>query len=238
MAMHFARAEIKSLGSISSRLDDATYHWVNRLPPYRRIRYLASRSLLAELMFMLYAIKRLPDITLSSSGRPQFSDSALPDFSLAYTGNIVGVLLAHDGRCGLSMSLHRHVAMSPLNIAYAASGNETIWADNQQDPSEAHSQLQALRKSVIKLIDEPTPISSLQLRPFSGRLKIDNVPYIETISDVEDILIWGCAATLNIEKLHLWVRDQNQYWQKLRDIQTGYQSLDLRLIRLTTECYG
>lgn len=232
MAMHFARTAITSPHSMSSRLTRATHDWANQLPSYRRTRYLASRSLLAELLFMLYGIKRLPDIKLSASGRPHFADPTLPDFSVAYAGNIVGVLLAPGGQCGLDMSLQHHFATPAPNPTYSASGNETIWANNQQDPNEARLQLYTVRQSLHKLLEVPE--ESLQLLPISGRLKVDNAPYIEIISDVEDILVWGCAATPGIVGLQLWLYDNDQKWQKLTDIQTRSQSLGSRMMRLAS----
>jgi len=232
MAMHFARGAITTPHSISSRLTRATHDWANQLPSYRRTRYLASRSLLAELLFMLYGIKRLPDIKLSASGRPHFVDATLPDFSVAYAGNIVGVLLAPEGQCGLDMNLQRRFAASVPDPTYSAGGNEIIWANNQQDPNEARSQLHTLRQSIHKLIEVPEEF--LQLLPISGRLKVDNAPYIETISDVEDILVWGCAATPGIVGLQLWLHDNDRNWQRLTDIQTRYQSPGSRMMRLTS----
>ena len=232
MAMHFARSAITPPHSISSRLTEAIYERANQLPSYRRTRYLASRSLLAELLFMLYGIKQLPDIKLSDSGRPHFVDPTLPDFSVAYAGNMVGVLLAPEGQCGLDMSLQRGFATSAVDTTYLTGGNEIIWANNQQDPNEARSQLYTLRQSVLKLTERPE--ASLQLLPISGRLKVDNAPYIETISDVEDILVWGCAATPGIVGLQLWLHDNDQNWQRLADIQTRYQSPGSKMMRLTS----
>lgn len=232
MAMHFARSAITTPHSISSRLTKAIHEHANQLPSYRRTRYLASRSLLAELLFMLYGIKQLPDIRLSTSGRPHFTDPTLPDFSIAYAGNMAGVLLAPEGLCGLDMSLQRHFATSVQDTTYSAGGNEIIWANNQQDPNEARSQLYTLRQSVLKLTEIPE--SSLQLLPISGRLRADSAPYIETISDVEDILVWGCAATPGIVGLQLWLHDSDQNWQRLTDIQTRYQSPGSRMMRLTS----
>lgn len=232
MAMHFARSAITSPHSTSSRLTKETYDRADRMPSYRRTRYLASRSLLAELLFMLYGIKQLPEIQLSALGRPEFVDPTLPDFSVAYAGNMVGVLLTPDGQCGLAMSLQRRIATPAQDATYAAGGNEIIWANNQLDPNEARSQLYTLRQSVVKLMDESEV--SLQLLPISGRLKVDNAPYIETISDVEDILVWGCAATPGIVGLQLWHHDADRNWQRLTDIQSRYQSPGSRMIRLTS----
>ena len=236
MAMHFARSSMTSSRLVSLRLNEATHDWANRLPPYRRTRYLASRSVLAEFLFMLYGIKQLPDIELSASGRPHFSDITLPDFSIAYAGNIVGVLLAPEGRCGLNMRLHGSFAPHSLEASsHAYSGNEIIWANNQLDPNEARSQLHTLRQAILKLTEKSD--NSLQLLPISGRLKIENVPHIKTISDVEDILVWGCAVTSDIEGLQLWALNSEQRWERLTDIQARSQNPGSSVIKLTTMPY-
>lgn len=236
MAMHFARGSITSSSLTSSRLNESTHDWASRLPSYRRTRYLASRSLLAELLFMLYGIKQLPDIAFSDSGRPHFSDTTMPDFSIAYAGNIVGVLLVPEGRCGLDMQLHGNFAPHSQEVSpYSYSGNEIIWANNQLDPDEARSQLCTLRQSILKLTE--TSSQSLQLLPISGRLKIDSALHIKTVCDVEDVLVWGCAATPGIDELELWGFDDKQGWQRLTDIQTRCQSPGSRVMQLTTTPY-
>ncbi|MBS0848101.1 hypothetical protein [Citrobacter sp. JGM124] len=236
MAVHFARGSIALSNSVSSHLNEATLDWASRLPPYRRTRYLASRSLLAELLFMLYGIKWLPDIELSVSGRPHFSDTTMPDFSIAYAGNIVGILLTPEGRCGLDMKLHGNFAPHAQDTSpYGYSGNEIIWANNQLDPNEARSQLSALRQSILKLTE--TSSKSLQLLPISGRLKIEDAPHIKAVSDVEDILVWGCATTPGTDELELWMFNAGQEWQRLTDIRTRSQSPNSRVMQLTTMPY-
>lgn len=230
--MHFARGAITSPSLISLRLHEKTYHQANQLPSHRRTRFLASRTLLAELLFMLYGITPLPDIALSPSGRPYFSDTTLPDFSISYAGNMVGVLLVAEGRCGLDMRLQGNFAPFSLEATPPAySSNERVWVNNQLDPNEALSQLSALRQSILKLTERPG--ISLQLLPISGRLKIDNVPHIEAVSDVEDILVWGCATTLGIEDLQVWAFDHHHSWQRLTDMHTRSQRPGSQTIRLT-----
>mgnify|MGYP004718087343 CR=1 FL=1 len=103
MATHFARGILSAREPLSTRLSAACHQSARRLPEYRQTRYCASRSLLAELLFMLYGISELPEIIREADGRPVFRDSHLPRFSISYAGNIVGVTLTTEGDCGLDM---------------------------------------------------------------------------------------------------------------------------------------
>ncbi len=107
MATHFARGILSTGEPLSTRLSAACHQSARLLPTYRQARFCASRSLLAELLFMLYGISELPEIINEANGRPVFSDRQLPRFSIAYTGNIVGVALTTEGDCGLDMELQR-----------------------------------------------------------------------------------------------------------------------------------
>jgi phosphopantetheinyl transferase len=97
MATHFARGILSTGEPLSTRLSAACHQSARRLPEYRQARFRASRSLLAELLFMLYGISELPEIINEANGRPVFSDRHLPRFSISYTGNIVGVALTTEG---------------------------------------------------------------------------------------------------------------------------------------------
>ncbi len=97
MATHFARGILSTGEPLSTRLSAACHQSARLLPTYRQARFCASRSLLAELLFMLYGISELPEIINEANGRPVFSDRQLPRFSIAYTGNIVGVALTTEG---------------------------------------------------------------------------------------------------------------------------------------------
>ena len=82
MATHFARGILSEGCLVSTRLSGACHNSARQLPEHQQSRYLASRALLAEMMFMLYGISELPDIIIESSGRPKFSDPGLPHFFL------------------------------------------------------------------------------------------------------------------------------------------------------------
>ena len=105
MATHFARGILTEGHLISVRLPSQCHQEARNIPPHRQSRFLASRGLLAELMFMLYGIGELPEIVTLPKGKPVFSDKNLPSFSISYAGNMVGVALTTEGECGLDMEL-------------------------------------------------------------------------------------------------------------------------------------
>lgn len=239
MATHFARGILNHDHLIPLRLSDRYHSEANRLPGHRRIRFLASRTLLAELMFMLYGIGTLPDIITLPDGRPRFKDDTLPRFSLAYTGNMVGVALTTEGECGLDMELQRasHGFQSPRQTEQRLfTSNETLWINNQNDPSEARSQLSTLRNSVLKLTgqmhnDDP---GYLQLLPGAGRLRITSPAPIEAICDAEDVLIWSVAVSPAIERLKIWEYDSLRGWHSLPDAHSRINETAGRLMRFTS----
>jgi len=235
MATHFARWTISSTRPSFSRLDDDCLSYAQSLPERRRARFLASRTLLAELLFMLYGIKQLPKITATASGRPYFIDRSLTDFSIAYAGNSVGVVVTTEGRCGLDMELPRAFGALPSTLpAPAFSSNETTWINNQNDPIEASAQLRTLRQSVFKVTGSD---EALQLIPGAGRLRVMNQSHIEAISDVEEILVWSCTVSPAIEKLSLWEFDAHASWCSLKDVPSRRSDPDGRIIRFTSQPY-
>ncbi len=232
MATHFARGTLSQGQYFSAHLSVQVMKASRLLPGHKRARFLASRGLLAELMFMLYGVPELPDIAQDERQRPHFIDSALPDFSIAYAGNIVGVLIATEGRCGLDMELQRGAA----SVATGGfTSNETIWINNQADPREARVQIRTLRQSLGKLIGQPEDVAPhLQLLPGVGRLRFGPMPMVEAICDAEEILIWSIAATPAAERLKIWSLDNVEGWSVLRDVQARSQDPDTRLMRFTT----
>ena len=238
MATHFARGILTEGHLVSARLPSPCHIEARDLPAHRRTRFLASRSLLAELMFMLYGTSTLPEIVTEAKGKPVFRDKNLPGFSISYAGNIVGVVLTTEGTCGLDMELQR--ATRGFNNPNSAetwrfSSNENLWINNQNDPNEARAQLITLRQSVLKLTgdvcnDDPR---ELQLLPGAGRLKCAHTAQIEAICDAEDVLVWSVAVTPAIEKLKVWEFDGKQDWKSLPDIQTRANEPTGRLIRFS-----
>ena len=241
MATHFARGILTEGHLVSARLPSPCHIEARDLPAHRRTRFLASRSLLAELMFMLYGTSTLPEIVTQAKGKPIFRDKNLPGFSISYAGNIVGVALTTEGTCGLDMELQRATRSfhHPHSTeTWRFSSNENLWINNQNDPNEARAQLITLRQSVLKLTgdvsnDDP---HELQLLPGAGRLKCAHVAQVEDICDAEDVLVWSVAVTPTIEKLKVWEFDGKQDWKSLPDIQTRANEPTGRLIRFSQLC--
>lgn len=80
MATHFARGILSTREPLSTRLSAACHQSAQRLPEYRQARYRASRSLLAELLFMLYGISELPKSSAKITAGPFFAIPTCPDF--------------------------------------------------------------------------------------------------------------------------------------------------------------
>lgn len=86
MATHFARGILTEGHTVSARLPSPCHIEARDLPAHRRTRFTASRSLLAELMFMLYGTSTLPEIVTQAKGKPVFRDKNLPGFRFLMPG--------------------------------------------------------------------------------------------------------------------------------------------------------
>lgn len=238
MATHFARETLSADQTISSRLCAASLEQAQQLPEHRRQRYLASRSLLAEMMFRFFGIKTLPPIHITPQGKPLFKDRDLADFSIAYAGNMVGVALTTEGRCGLDMALqlttHGVVLPTTGDLPFPFTSNESTWISRQHDAIEAKMQLVTLRHSVLKMTGEKDEtLDSVRLQPAAGKLRVVNYPQVESFCDAEDILIWSVAVSSAIDKLTLW-QYHRQNWHCLPDIPSRYNDAASRLMRFTS----
>ncbi|MEB6381147.1 phosphopantetheinyl transferase [Leclercia adecarboxylata] len=238
MATHFARGTLTEGRLVSTRLSPSCHNEARKLPEHRRTRFIASRALLAELMFMLYGTSELPEVIAESEGRPAFADPELPRFSIAYAGNIVGLALTTEGDCGLDMELQRAIHSldgTHAHDTYPLSSNENLWVRNQNDPNEARAQLITLRQSIRKLSGDASDCASqLQLLPGSGRLRASRATQLEALSDAEDVLIWSIAVTPAIERLKIWDFDSRLGWQSLPDVPARANEPAARLMRLTS----
>ncbi|SFU11137.1 Phosphopantetheinyl transferase [Kosakonia arachidis] len=236
MATHFARGIISDGHLVSTRLPLSYHDTARQLPEYRRTRFLASRALLAEMMFMLYGTSELPEIVIESSGKPTFADVSLPHFSLAYAGNLVGVAITTEGVCGLDMELQRARSFHSMRAQKPPfSNNELLWINNQNDPNEAQTQLVTLRQSAMKLIHQMHDDQGLlQLLPGSGRLRLMPLTRVEVMCDAEDVLIWSVAVSPAIESLKIWEFDSRTGWRYLSDVQTRANDPASRLMRFTS----
>lgn len=234
MATHFARGILNCGHLLPARLSPECHAQARALPAHLRARFLAARTLLAELIFMLYGTAELPDIVTRDGGKPEFTGSGQPRFSIAYAGNIVGVALSTVSECGLGMALQPATRRAPVddsaNIT-PLSRAETLWIENQSDPEEARTQMLALRQSVLKLGVSP---ERLQLLPGAGRLSTAERAPVEAICDAEDVLVWSVAASPAIERLKIWEFDSGSGWRGLPDISLRASEPSASLMRFTS----
>ncbi|MTD27991.1 4'-phosphopantetheinyl transferase family protein [Erwinia sorbitola] len=237
MASHFARWALAQTKTPTHRLPQQIVDQAYGFSDKRRVRFLAARSLLAELMCRVYGIPVLPEMIISASGRPRFSDPDLPDFNFAYAGNMVGVVLAEEGgRAGLDMEIVRaHSRQTIEHYFECLSSGEKAWINAQNDAIEASTQLWTLRQSILKLTGEGHEArDSLRLHPASGRLRSTTCPQIQALCDVESLLVWSCALSPGTEKLSLWEYIGGTDWKSLGDFNVYAHNLGQRTLRLTS----
>lgn len=235
MATHFARWSLIDTSIRTYRLPSAIVDAARILTERRKTRFLAARALLAELLWRVYGIPQLPNLAVSN-GRPHFADPELPDFSIAYAGNIVGILLAEESsKAGLDMEIMRtHSRQTMEQQARWFSSSEKAWIKAQSDPNEAATQLWTLRQSVLKLTGEKEQQNdSLQLHPASGRLRLQTSAGIQVVSDVEPLIIWSCAVSPGEGQLHLWEFNGLENWKQLKDIHISARNMEQQMLCLT-----
>lgn len=237
MASHFARWTLVQSKPRVHRLPQALIEQIACADEKRRTRFLAARTLLAELMLRIYGISKLPQLTVNPRGRPAFADPELPDFSIAYAGNTVGVLLAEEGsRAGLDMEIVRAHSQQTLEHYFQClSSAEIAWVRAQSDEIEACTQLWTLRHSILKLTGErDINAPSLRLHPASGRLRSACVPDIQAICDADAVMVWSCALSPGSERLRLWEYDEREGWASQQDINVLAQNMGPRMLRLVS----
>jgi len=237
MASHFARWTLVQTKAQVHRLPLKLVELSTSLTERRRRRYLAARTLLAEMMLRIYGIPQLPEIAISSSGRPYFANPALPDFSISYAGNMVGVLIAEEGcRAGLDMEIVRaHSRQTLEQHLQTFSSGEKAWINAQNDASEACAQIWTIRQSILKMTGEGSSgFDALRLHPASGRLRSSTLADIQAICDVEALMVWSCALSPGTDRLHLWEYDGNEEWTSLQSINAYSLNMGSRALRLTS----
>ncbi|WP_268648135.1 4'-phosphopantetheinyl transferase family protein, partial [Escherichia coli] len=107
----------------------------------------------------------------------------LPDFSLAYASNTVGVLLSDEGKVGLDIEVMRARGsrQSALQNAHQTPA-ESAWIGAQDDRLEAETQLWSIRQSVLKISGlGNSGQSTLRLHPFSGHLRSSATPDVQVM---------------------------------------------------------
>ncbi|CAI2122011.1 4'-phosphopantetheinyl transferase family protein [Serratia ficaria] len=236
MACHFARWSPASTVLDTRRLSAEVIAATAAFSIKRRQRFLQGRILLAELMFYLYGLPLLPPIATTPTGRPCFADHHLPDFSLAYAANTVGVLLSAEGKVGLDIEVMRarggrQNALQPPHPTPA----ETAWIAAQDDRLEAETQLWSIRQSVLKISGlGNSGQSTLRLHPFSGHLRSSATPEVQVMSDADEYLSWACARAPGLERLVCWQYEEPQGLQKDGEISARSPAESTRFVRLTS----
>jgi phosphopantetheinyl transferase len=206
MACHFARWVAAEPEPDTHRLPPNVLLSARSLSEKQRKRFLSGRVLLAEMMFYLYGITELPAIITLPSGRPSFESQNLPDFSLAYAGTTVGVMLSSEGKVGLDLEvIHARSALINSQQQAQLSAVEQTWIALQSDPVESALQLWCIRQSMLKLsgLTEHGE-RSLSLNPASGRLRSAITPEAQVMSDIDGSLTWACAHSPAIARLLCW----------------------------------
>ena len=236
MTCHFVRWTSTEALPDLQRLPDTLIAAVHGFPAKRCERYLKSRALLAEMMFIFFGYPVLPEITQSLDGRPCFIDPHLPDFSLAYAGNTIAILLSEEGHVGIDVEIvHVRPGNQTPQHMLAQTPAEQAWIEAQSDPLEAATQLCTLRQSIKKLAaSNQNRTDSLKLYPASGRLRSSQFAALDVISDIDDYLAWACARIPVLNHLTTWVYQGNGVMLKTGEI-VQQQRQSRRYIRLTSQ---
>nr|WP_237713068.1 hypothetical protein [Serratia sp. M24T3] len=217
------------------RLPADVLAFANTLLPKLRTRFLYGRALLAEIMFYLYGTTKLPQVVTLPSGRPSFAASGLPDFSLAYAGSTIGVMLSSEGKAGLDLEILH--ARGPLHQSRqsALSTVEKTWIAMQSDPDESATQLECIRQSVHKLSGQSDITSdTLSLHPSSGRLRSSITANVQVMSDIEGPEIWACAHTPAIQRLICWNYTPSEGFTRTQTFSPQQQVDSLHFMKLTS----
>ena len=235
MACHFARWAITENEPDIHRLPTDVLTFANTLSPKPARRFIHGRVLLAELIFYLYGIARLPQIIILPSGRPSFAASGLPDFSLAYAGNTLGVMLSSEGKAGLDLDVLHARSASHQPRPSALSGAEKNWVALQSDPDESASQLECIRQSVHKLSGQSDITSdTLSLHPSSGRLRSSVTSDVQVMSDIDGPIVWSCAHSPAIQRLICWCYDPDEGFIRIATFSPQQQVDSLHFMKLTS----
>lgn len=237
MASHFLRAMLPPVTPPAHRIPQAVLNHAENFTDKRRGRFIAARILLAELMLKIYGMTQLPELTTRINGRPTFANRELPEFSIAYAGNIIGVLLAdEDGYAGLDMEImHAHSRQTLEYHQQFISSSERAWINAQPEPLEASTQIWTIRQSIVKLTGEGEHgMDALHLHPAAGRLRAGSFPPIQVVSDIEQSLVWSCALSPGTSRLCLWEMEEASSWRSLHDIDLNKVNMGPQALRLTS----
>ena len=206
MACHYAKWILSDQEPDLRRLNPDLVATATTFSAKRRQRYLHGRVLLAEMMAYFYGIPFLPRIITPPNGRPCFADANLPDFSLAYAGNTLGVMLSSEGKVGLDMEVIRARSSQVMQLHNEhLSSAEQAWVTEQTEPLEAATQLWCIRQSILKLSGlGNSGLDTLRLHPASGRLRSSVLPDVQVVSDSDSLFAWACAQSPTLGRMVQW----------------------------------
>ena len=234
MACHYAKWTLSDTQPDLRRLNPELATAAAAFSVKRRQRYLHGRGLLAEMMAYFYGIPLLPKIITPPSGRPCFADTNLPDFSLAYAGNTLGVMLSSEGKVGLDMEVIRARSSRILQLHNAhLSSAEQAWVAEQNEPMEASTQLWCIRQSVLKLSGlGNSGLNTVRLHPASARLRSSVLPDVQVASDSDSLFAWACAQSPTLGRMVQWRYHPDTGFSQIQESLTAQQALSSHFMKM------
>ena len=155
----------------SSSLPDPIRSAAADFSPSRHASFIAGRSLLAAWCQCRYGCLELPEMVTGPHGRPAFSDSFLPDFSISHSGDWLWLAVGEPS-LGLDVEQHKQRRNLGKLMEHVLSPLELAWVSSQDDELSAFYRLWTLREAVLKASGRGLAgLSQLQL--FPGELRIE-----------------------------------------------------------------
>lgn len=184
---------------------------LSKLPTLNELRqkqYLASRALLAELLFQRLNIETLPEISAQNNGRPQFIQPNLPDFNISHSGDYVMIALAHHCRIGTDLEIKRE-RRRLLDLArYSFSLSEVNWLEqlDAQSQTDGFWQLWTIRESILKLEAKGVwQMKAVELAPLTQQINSEFSQQLHCLTYQNDLISWSISTDrqLNPENISL-----------------------------------
>lgn len=176
------------------------------LSPERQQQYLTGRILLASLLAKTLAITTLPEIIVSSNGRPSFTDPQLPDFNISHSGNVIMVAVAQHCQVGIDLELKRPRKKLLQLAKYSFSQAEYDWLSQLSDDAfePAFWQLWTIRESILKLSGKGVwQMKEMRVEPQQRQLFAQFNPQLNCWSCQQDPLFWAVTTNTELKKDHI-----------------------------------
>ena len=182
---------------------------LNKLPALNELRqkqYLASRALLAELLFQLLNIVQLPEMVTSNNGRPQFIQPDLPDFNISHSDDQVMIALMNHGRIGIDLEVKRE-RRRLLDLArYSFSPLEVSWLEQLDESSKTAGfwQLWTIRESILKLIAKGVwQMKEIELNPLTQQINSTFAQPLYCLTHQNDHISWSISTDHPLDPNHV-----------------------------------